>query len=177
MDGRIAAALALGFLAAFALYYYYSQPPAFVHDHADFAVFINGAQFDFSQENYMESEAPNGTCVGETGAHLHGLNGFVAHKHAAGLTWGGFFSEIGFAMNETCLVTDENRAYCTNSTHSLKFFADGDRVDDLAPLEIKDLSKVLVSYGNDSDGQVAAQALSITDFAKTEPKGESCAGE
>lgn len=82
------------------------------HTHADFAVWIEGTQLDFSGSAYMsgssdaeeEGEHPH-THLHEY-LHLHDGNGHVIHRHKPGLPIGDFFTSIGLPMTKDCLTLD-----------------------------------------------------------------------
>ena len=67
------------------------------HNHADFAVWINGKQLDFSDAKYMTTEeeeaaAPIGSV--KKYFHLHDGDGHVMHRHKPGLTLCEFFDSL-----------------------------------------------------------------------------------
>jgi hypothetical protein len=78
------------------------------HTHADFAVWYQGEQFDFSDQKYMTEELSAeqlAALAAQTGTgkdletlkqylHLHDGNGHVIHRHKPGLTLGDFFSTL-----------------------------------------------------------------------------------
>ncbi len=74
-----------------------------VHYHANFAVFIDGVQKDFTKPSLMhikpctndESESSEP----EENVHLHDQVGNVVHLHAAGISWRTFFHSIKFDLN------------------------------------------------------------------------------
>jgi hypothetical protein len=66
------------------------------HTHADFAVWIEGKQIDFSADQYMSgsSEDPEHKNALQQYLHLHDHNGHVVHRHKPGLTLADFFSSL-----------------------------------------------------------------------------------
>lgn len=111
----------------------YAQNPDPNHTHADFAVWINGKQLDFSDGRYMSAPPPqadasvlsflvpvasahNGvddgdgdepTLPGREYMHLHDGNGHVMHFHKPGLTLKEFFGSIGVTMTGRCFTLDD----------------------------------------------------------------------
>lgn len=89
------------------------------HTHADFAVWLDGNQIDFSVEKYMSkalTPAEEEALAHETGSetlpspaglrkylHLHDGNGHVIHRHKPGLTLGDFFWSLGISCRGTDL--------------------------------------------------------------------------
>ncbi len=116
-------------------YYYGHQPvanPDPNHNHADFAVWVNGQQLDFSGEEYMTEELTDAqlealktsTATGTSlqvlkqYLHLHDGNGHVIHRHKPGLTFGDFMRSIGV------LDVTENGNLCITFSQGLKSCGD-----------------------------------------------------
>ncbi len=72
------------------------------HTHADFAVWIQGKQIDFSGEKFMSGSSTDLTYkeAKDKYLHLHDGNGRVIHRHKPGLTLGEFFASIGFGIGQ-----------------------------------------------------------------------------
>lgn len=167
-----------------------SQAEPEFHAHADFAMFINGQQFDFSLPQFM-SIAP---CVttsshhqlipaafahGEDplheGAesslgdwvHLHDGIGTTIHLHKEGVTYAQFFESIGMAFSDTSFTDHEGNHYDNSAASSFRFFINNKEVDSIADLEIKDLDSTLITYGPQSRSQesINAELVQITDDA------------
>ncbi len=68
------------------------------HTHADFAVWLDGAQLDFAQAKYMSGSATDAQDPAHEAHdkyfHLHDGNGHVVHRHKPGLTIGAFFATL-----------------------------------------------------------------------------------
>ena len=170
-------ALALLVIAASAFIFLQPKVGAFgsTHEHADFAVFINGEKIDFSQAKYQTKLPDDPTACGDTSklAHLHAGKGNIAHKHATGVTWQYFFSTLNITLEKNCItIGNYDNLLCSNKESKLRFMENGKEVDELG--EIKDLSKVLISYGSEN---LTQQLTHVTDEAKLQSKGASCAGE
>lgn len=125
----VAAAFGIGIGWAVA----FAWPPSAInldpnHNHADFSVWVNGQQLDFSDPSYMS--APPATAAmfdlvpsavahgdeddghvvsGREYLHLHNGNGHVIHRHKPGLTLGDFFTSIGLQMTAECLMLDDKQ--------------------------------------------------------------------
>lgn len=114
--------------AAAALPKQYAQNPDPNHTHADFAVWVNGTQLDFSDARYMSAppatadasvlsflipsasaheEGDEKAIPGREYLHLHDGNGHVLHRHKPGLTIGDFFGSLGLDMEDTCFTLDD----------------------------------------------------------------------
>ena len=152
------------------------------HEHADFAVFINGVQWNFSAENYQSDEGfPKSGLV-----HLHDHVGTVLHKHATGVTLAYFFKSVGWGLNNTCLSTDDNIAYCAGGQDKLGIFVNGIALQEFSTYSPKDLDRIAIAYGDFSESELAKFQNQVTNYScvysgKCEPPAgfelpeESCA--
>lgn len=126
------------------------------HEHADFMMYINGRQIDFTKEDYQERH---------TLVHLEtpDVSPFVIHTHATGITYGMFFETIGIDIND-CLTINE-KEFCDGNGRSLKYYINGKITPDLKHTLIHDLDKVLISYGSENTAEVQTQLASIGNHA------------
>jgi len=130
-----------------------------VHEHADFAVYLNGEKFDFTPAKYQSSkENP----LNED-AHLHDGNGDVTHKHRKGITLGYFFETIGMKFDSQCFVTDDDKQYCNTDSKKLSMYVNGKENTAFGNYEFTDLDRILITYGDQTG--VADQITSIKDDA------------
>ena len=150
-----------------------------VHEHADFAVYLEGQKFNFTKAKYQSSE----TNPLDPEAHLHDGNGEVTHKHRKGVTLGYFFESIGMKFDSQCFVTDEDKEYCNTDSKKLKMYVNGKINEQFGSYEFTDLDKILITYGNETG--VADQITSISDNAclysekcpeRGKPPTENCVG-
>ncbi len=155
---------AFALLAAIAAYYILSAlspPVSEYHAHANFAVYLNGTQFNFSQEKFMSSgQAPSNPYF-----HLHDMDGGVLHQHFPNLTLGYFFKTIKMEFASACFKTDSNASFCNDGGSRLRMYvqrANGTMMPNpqFENYVFEDLDRILIIYGNDS------QALADTVFAK-----------
>ncbi len=170
----VIAAVFLGIAGIAAFVIYLPKPEANVssgigpvgstHQHADFKVYINGEQLDFTSPAYQ---------VRAREVHVEGGDDDVIHKHATGVTVGHFFKTLGFRINSTCITTDKNAQHCGNGNATLRYFIqqagkEWEATNDLPNHDITDLDKYLITYGNDSPSAIADQQASVTDKASIE---------
>lgn len=157
LSGLVTAGLTLVYLRSIVR----SQPEPAFHEHADFALFLNGRQFDFSKEEYMSNvpcsitragKVPVALAHGETETvrdyvHLHDRIGSVVHVHKKGITWHDFFHSLEMDFSDSLFVDDQGNRYENSDTHSFRFVVNGEEVQSLADREIRDLDQVLITYG------------------------------
>ena len=111
-----------------------------MHLHADVKVYINGQQINFSQSKYQ---------LRNSFVHFEDGNGEVAHVHAAGLTVGYMLKSLGIDFNSNCIIV-ESESYCSEKDKKLKFYINNKINKEFDKYIIKDVDKILVSYGNES---------------------------
>lgn len=126
------------------------------HIHADIKVYINGQPIDFSQKKYQ---------VTTSYIHFEDGLGDVIHVHATGMTTLHLLKSAGMDLRNHCLIFEENN-YCSDAKKEIKFFVNGKGSNDLGNYVIKDLDKVLVSYGSENELEIQKQVSSVTDLAK-----------
>lgn len=150
-----------------------------VHEHADFAVYLNGEKFDFTKAKYQSSD----TNPLDPDAHLHDGNGDVTHKHRKGITLGYFFDTLGMKFDNQCFTTDDGTQYCNTADKKLTMYVNGKENTQFGNYEFTDLDRILITYG-DMTG-VADQITSISDDAclysekcpeRGTPPTENCVG-
>ena len=108
------------------------------HDHAAILVKIFKGEFDFSAPAYQ---------IKSPWIHFEDRNGSTVHKHATGVTLGYLFDSINIGIDENCYTFPDGRNYCTNEDYELKFFINGNMVNDIRNYEIMEDDRILISYG------------------------------
>jgi len=131
-----------------------------VHFHANFLVRLNGQNFDFTPNKYME---PVSLCqVGsaaqspEGRVHMHNNIGNLVHIHAAQVTWGDFFANLGWAVSDTGIVTDSGQTYLADSSHRITAMVNGQPVTKIAQQYIKANDRLLLNYGPETAAQLSS---------------------
>lgn len=132
--------------------------PAY-HAHADFTLFLNGEQFDFSKDKYMsnvpckltkstwiDAAYAHGTDL-EEGLHLHDNVGGVVHLHQEALTWHDFFESLKMKFEDNEFMDDEGNSWKNDEENSFRFFINGQEVETIVDTIINDLDRVLITYG------------------------------
>ena len=126
------------------------------HTHADFAVYIDSKQVDFSDPKYMTTEQKALSKY----FHLHDGIGTLIHRHKPGLTLGDFFASLGFKMTTDCFTLDTGTSYCTNGDKKWIFTVNAEE----KPLDpnyvFHDTDKILLTYG-----VIVPQLIKMTDDA------------
>lgn len=146
-----------------------------VHYHANFAVYINGQQEQFKAPNYYEEEAATSCSASEANksedspmsrVHMHGNVNDVVHVEDGRVTWGNFFTVLGWNVGADYVATRDS-FYQNSSQGNVTYILNGKKVENIANTIINDQDKLLVNYGNQSAsmlngeyGQIKNNALS-----------------
>ena len=131
-------------------------PEGSTHDHTALLIFLNGNVLDLSKPEYMIRSRP---------VHVENRDGSIIHKHAVGITIGHFLETLDFNFDKTCLVDDRETSYCTDDVNTLKFYVNGKQNDEFNNYVIKELDRVLISYGTEDESIIDGQ-LSILNNLK-----------
>ena len=165
--GSLAGVLILGF-ARFGLVH--PRPP--VHFHANFAVFVDGERLDLSDDRYMEDVAAckidETLVLPEERTHMHNNNADVVHVHDAGVTWGHFFTNIGFALGNDYFFTADGRRLFNTDNRRLTFIINDTPGFVIPKRLIGSNDRLLVSYGPIDDGSVAREQFAQVATSATE---------
>lgn len=132
------------------------------HEHADFAVYIQGRQINFSADKYMTTD--NG--VPKSGlAHLHDGFGTVLHKHATGVTFSYFLRTIGWRLSDECVMDDMNNEYCSGANGTLALYVNGNQTAPIAAYSPADGDRILLAYGSYSENETGKMMAAVTNYS------------
>jgi len=118
------------------------------HEHASLLVRIFGDKFDFSATTYQ---------IKSSWIHFEESDGNTIHRHSSGVTLDYLFGTLGLDIDEDCYIFGDGRQFCTNEDYSLKYFINGDSVNDINDYVIQDDDRILISYGSETEDQIADQ--------------------
>lgn len=134
------------------------------HIHADFSVFLNGEEITpLGPEFYVASSFVH---VEEGSGQ-----GSVIHIHATGVPLKMFFNSIGMKFTPECFEVNRDMKYCNDGVNTLKMYVkhENETWDQNSEYEnyvSKDLDKILITYGDETDEEIVAQQNNVTDFSK-----------
>ena len=118
------------------------------HEHASLLVRIFGDKFDFSATTYQ---------IKSSWIHFEESDGNTIHRHSSGVTLDYLFGTLGIGIDEDCYIFADGRQFCTNEDYSLKYFINGDSVNDINDYVIQDDDRILISYGGETNEQITEQ--------------------
>jgi hypothetical protein len=183
--GSLVVAGAIGGILLLSALRFLAQPPAEhgVHYHANWAVFVEGARLDLTDDRYMEDVARCSVDPAQQRpqdrVHMHEGNDDIVHVHAPGVTWGHLLANLGFGVGDDYLEIDAGR-YTTTPDRTLKFIINGSPVRSIRNRPVGNEDRLLISYGPESVEEVVATqfplvATSAPEF-NTLPDPASCSG-
>lgn len=148
-----------------------SIPAEDFHEHADFALFIDGEKFNFARNEFMSNkpctfdEARGFIDVAyahggdlEDKVHLHDLDGDVVHMHQPGVTYHDFFESLKMGFEDSFFIDHEGNEYKNNETHEFRFFVNNQEQPSIMNQEIRDLDRTLITYGPRDRSQASIDA-------------------
>jgi len=118
------------------------------HEHASLLVRIFGDKFDFSATTYQ---------IKNSWIHFEESDGNTIHRHSSGVTLDYLFETLSIAIDEDCYIFTDGRQFCTNEDYSLKYFINGDSVNNINDYVIQDDDRILISYGSETLEQIDKQ--------------------
>lgn len=124
-----------------------------VHIHAYFKVYINSNKIDFSVPMYQ---------LKDKSVHVEDGIGELVHVHKEGITIGDFLNTLDIGFDKKCIVISGEDSYCSEDDKKIRFYVNGIENDEFEDYEIRNLDKILVSYGG---GDIEKQLESVTNLA------------
>ena len=152
---------------------FFTYKPATTHYHANFALYINGQREQFKSQMYYEETAmcSVGTTMTPDGrAHMHDNVNNVVHIEDHAVTWGQFFTNLGWYMGPNFIAGfgPNGTMYQENGNSQLHLILNGQDYTDLGGLQntvIRDQDKLLVSFGDLSDTTLQQEYKAIPNTA------------
>lgn len=146
---------------------FFTYHPEHVHYHANFQVFINGQREQFADPALYEESAA--TCSEERvmtpgeRAHMHDNINDVVHVEDHAVTWGQFFTNLGWVI-DTKVIETPSQTLLPDNDHKISFMLNGQTMDNISNHVIGDQDKLLVDYGDNSQA-VRAEYAAISNKA------------
>lgn len=115
------------------------------HVHAAFMMMVDGRQIDFSDSKYQ---------LKSRFIHVENNDGTTLHRHATGVPFGDFLKSVRMDIVDRCLVLDDGSKHCDPDGSRLRFFLNRNEVSSIVEYVTQDRDRLLVTYGNETDGQI-----------------------
>ena len=153
-----------------------------VHYHANFALYVNGQRDEFKSFTFYEEVQACGSDDAnnvKAKTHMHDQNSSLVHVHAAGMTWGQFFANLGYGLSNKALTTDDGVFVDDQGGNELTFMLNGQPTANIANQVIGDKDVLLINYGQDDKETLTTRYDTIPrDAAEANTKNDpsSCSG-
>ena len=127
-------------------------PVGSAHEHAAFAIKIDGKQIDFSQPKYQ---------VQSRLIHVEGGDGTTLRRHATGVPFAEFIKSVNMNIENGCFTLDDGKQYCNNENNKLRFFINGNETESINNYVINPNDRLLVLYGNENADQINQELAAL----------------
>lgn len=158
----------IGMLVILGIRFVSYEPPKEVHYHANFAVYVDGKQEQFSNpllyEEISECSISTEEKPGER-AHLHENIKDVVHVEDSAVTWGNFFQNINWNVSDKYLDTSDV-LLVNNDTKKVTYILNGEEVSNITNKVIGDKDRLLVSYGSSTKDELSKQFDTVATTAE-----------
>jgi hypothetical protein len=122
-------------------------PLGSAHEHAVFAVRLDGEQVDFSQSKYQ---------VRSQYIHVENNDGTTLHRHATNVPVGEFFKTVKMDIQNDCFIHDDGRSFCEDGTKMLRYYVNGEPRSSIMDYVLAENDRILIIYGSESQEQIQA---------------------
>ena len=153
-----------------------------VHYHADFVLYVNGQKDEFKSFTFYEEvqscSADDANNVKDN-AHMHDNKAGLVHVHAAGVTWGQFFSNLGYTVGDNVIETDEGVFADGQDGNKLTFMLNGQEVDAIANRVVGNTDRLLINYGKEDKAELQTYHNALpneANKANTQNDPAACSG-
>ena len=122
------------------------------HSHTAILVKIFGDTFDFDSPAFQ---------IKSNWIHFEGNDGSTIHKHATGVKLGYLFETLSIGLDDQCFIFPDGKSFCTNEDYTLKFFINGEQVDDIREYEGMDDDRILIVFGAETPEEIESYLLQL----------------
>lgn len=153
----IAVLFAVISILGYGIYVSAVSPPAIVrpgpvgsaHEHAVLVIFLEGKPMEvFHQPKYQ---------LVDDRVHFEDGDGFTVHTHARSVTLRYFFETLKMRFSYESLVLDDGRSFVPQDNKTLKLYVNRLVNTQYENYVIKDRDRILISFGNDDQTEIARQ--------------------
>ncbi|MEI8072882.1 MAG: hypothetical protein WCH00_02200 [Candidatus Saccharibacteria bacterium] len=150
---------------------FFAYSPPETHYHANFNLYLNSQREEFKAPQYYEEvEMCSADMLNSPlhRTHLHDNINDVVHVHDKAVTWGAFFSNIGWTLGPNFIADPTGKIYQTNDTGKLNIILNGQNYTGLGNISNKvigDEDRLLISYGNNTKDELNTQFNNVASTA------------
>ncbi|HWP52469.1 MAG TPA: hypothetical protein VNK07_00250, partial [Candidatus Binatia bacterium] len=124
--------------------------------HATILVKIFGDKFDFSRPEFQLQDPK---------INFEPATPDLIHRNSDA-TLGFLFETFKMKLSKECFVFSDGKRFCNGDEHSLKFYVNDEKKEDISKYVIAEDDRILISYGAESEQEVAEQLAELESMAK-----------
>lgn len=133
-------------------------PLGSAHEHAIFAVKLDGQYVDFSQRQYQVS------ATGNQFIHFEGGDGTTVHRHSSRVPIGEYLRSVDMDIRDGCFIHDNGNQFCNDGGKMLSFFVNGEQVSSIMDYIPQQEDRILVIYGDENEEELQAEFERLDDM-------------
>ncbi len=146
------------------------QPAEEVHYHSNFGLYVNGQREQFKNPLYYSEiedscSAEEKEITANERAHMHENVYDVVHVEDNAVTWGHFFQNLGWVVDNNVIRTDK-LTLLPDDDNKITFVLNGEKVDFLVNRQIENRDRLLVNYGDSSDKDIQKYFTNVASTAE-----------
>jgi hypothetical protein len=126
------------------------------HEHAVFAVILDGQQIDFSQSKYQVGSTRNQYI------HVEGGDGTTLHRHSTSVPFGEFLKSVGMDIRDDCFIRDDGQQFCDNG-EQLRYFVNHQEMPSIMDYILQPDDRILVIHGNETQAELDTEFQTLDD--------------
>lgn len=127
------------------------------HEHAVFAIILDGQQIDFSQSKYQVGSTRNQYI------HVEGGDGTTLHRHSTNVPVGEFLKSVKMDINDNCFVRDDGQQFCNDAAKQLQYFVNHTKIASIMNYVLQPNDRILVIYGDETQDELNAEFQKLDD--------------
>ncbi len=129
------------------------------HEHGVLLIKLNGTTLDLAKQPYMIRS--NYIFIG---AYDGKLDGTTIHKHSTIVPMSEFFESIKMDISNSCFITDTDQHYCENDDYKLRFYVNGNEINDIMEYVMQDDDRILITYGKQNSTEIGEELKELNEL-------------
>lgn len=127
------------------------------HNHAVFAVKLDGQAIDFSQDRYQVRS------TGNQYIHVENGDGTTLHRHSTKVPFGEFLKSVNMDIRDGCFFRDDGRQFCEDQDKQLRFYRNSTELGSVMDYVVQENDRLLIIYGNETQEEIQAEIQALLD--------------
>ena len=142
-----------------------------IHYHANFSLYINDQREMFKGKEYysaVEVCTLNNTVIPSERTHMHSNVNDVVHVEDHAVTWGQFFTNLGWTLGPNFIASPTGTIYTNSGETKLHTIINNQDYTDISSVQnivINDLDRLLLSYGKEDSATLKQQMAAVPSTA------------